>query len=353
MVTTRLPTPPVDKSDLNANLQNYVSSVGTAKAFDFAVYTGIPIGNGVRGKGLLAVAVLLGILIDSASHVTFTHADLKAAVLHCAFCIDGLWPKEQKRPIDRWASDIAERIFTICNHLRRIRHSPTRLRQCMQDLTVLEQDRLQSIVDRVEIWLADARPARRCSAQQSSSSSSRPSAAPQPTASSSSSRPVPSSSLVASVAASSGPSAPASPVAPSAKRARTLQEQVSLCSVDSDGFPNMLKLHEDQPEDMDTRTVFYADHQDALRDGSCSDTSNHEQNDIEESLLEVPPVPARKLELKLLVAKKPAAAKVKKPAAVKVEKPAAVAAAKVEKPAVAKVTLKYLGPFCYLFCCNA
>ena len=75
-----------------------------------------------------------------------------------------------------------------------------------------------------------------------------------------------------------------------------MQKEVSLCSVDSDGFPNMIKgLHSDRwPDDA---TVFYDQ---AELDANCS------PNDIDEELLGLEPAPARNCELKARVQKKPA-----------------------------------------------
>ena len=53
----------------------------------------------------------------------------------------------------RWASEIAERLFCVANHLRRIKHSVVRWRQCCVQLNESEKDLLQQIVDDMEPWV--------------------------------------------------------------------------------------------------------------------------------------------------------------------------------------------------------
>ena len=97
--TIRHSTPPIDQNVLERNLIHYVSKVGTARAFDLGVYTGIPMGHAVRAKGLLALYLLVETLIDSAHHMLFTHLMLKNALLAAAFSITELHDKKKK--IDR------------------------------------------------------------------------------------------------------------------------------------------------------------------------------------------------------------------------------------------------------------
>jgi hypothetical protein len=289
--TIRLPSPSVDDAILQESMSRYVREVGCSKAFDLGVYAGIPIGNGVRGRGLLYVSSLICMLLESAAHLIFTHLGLKGVIVNVAYAIPGLWPDKDRakgRPIDRWASDIAERLFCICNHLRRVKHSSVRHRQCMADLSTEEQDRLQQLLDKVIILDSDSRPPA-CK----SPSTSVPAAA---SSLAGSSGPELADNTAASSSGSRGHPAPPPESNPDHKKARVLQKEVSLCSVDSDGFPNMLKsLHSDPCKD--DATVFYAS---AETDANCS------PNDFDEELLEVEPIPARKCELKAKVYKKPA-----------------------------------------------
>ncbi len=130
MPPIRKPTPPVDVSSLEdsivtrfdtcchtlchtsrcvgpglqyfqqENLKDYVKSVGTEQAFSFGLYGGIPSGHAVRGKGLLALTVLIEmVLLKTARHMQFDHKQLKTAVLNVSFGLEGLW--DRRRPQDR------------------------------------------------------------------------------------------------------------------------------------------------------------------------------------------------------------------------------------------------------------
>ena len=299
--TIRLPSPSVDDAILQENMTRYVRDVGCSKAFDLGVYSGIPIGNGVRGRGLLYVTTLICMLLESAAHLIFTHLGLKGVIVNVAYSIPGLWPDKDRakgRPIDRWASDIAERLFCICNHMRRVKHSSVRHRQCMADLSTDEQDRLQVLLDQVIILDSDSRSSPRTPREKAGPGDASSLAGSEFAANiaASSSGPDLAANAAASSSGSRGHPAPPPEATPDHKKARVLQKEVSLCSVDSDGFPNMLKgLHSDRwPDDA---TVFYDQ---AEPDANCS------PNDIDEELLEQEPVPARKCELKARVQKKPA-----------------------------------------------
>jgi tRNA U55 pseudouridine synthase TruB len=60
-----------------------------------------------------------------------------------------LWPKS-KKPLDRWAAAIAERIFCLLNHLRRIKWSPLRWQQCIKNLDNEDTQTLRKMVKKVK-----------------------------------------------------------------------------------------------------------------------------------------------------------------------------------------------------------
>ena len=190
--TIRAATPPVDEAVLEVNLRAYVARVGSTRAFAFGVYAGVPMGNAVRGKGLLALHELLTTLIASAKHMSFKHITLKAALLNTAYACEGL--HDRRRPMDRWpeqctassskrsdrdhasffdclryshahcsrrlratwcsyprwAGDVAERLFCLANHCRRVKHSALRMSQACRDLSEEEVDRLTALVESMD-----------------------------------------------------------------------------------------------------------------------------------------------------------------------------------------------------------
>jgi hypothetical protein len=269
--TIRQPTPDVDTGKLEDALARYISSIGTSQAFAFGIYSGVPLGHGVRGRGLLALSCLIQAMISAAPHLTFTHLQLKSVVTNLSFRFQELW--DGKRPLDRFSADIAERLFTVCNHCRRLRHSAVRLRQAMSDLCDEEQDRLRALVESIEF--VDA-------AMSTAPASSRPSAR-------------------ASSNLAHDPLPPAPVRAARAEPpARTLAAHPSTCSVDSDGFPSMLRAISVIKREDDSATVFYPE---ASPLATFAETPIHD-DEIDPVLLDTAPVPPRKIELKQQVVKK-------------------------------------------------
>ena len=111
----RVPTPPsqVDVLDI---LRKYIKNTGVTKCFDFGTYRGVASGQAVRGAGLLKMQDLLLALRAGCPQLLFKPGDLKQAVWQLAGEFDGL--KNNDRPMDRWASDVTERVLVLCNHLK-------------------------------------------------------------------------------------------------------------------------------------------------------------------------------------------------------------------------------------------
>ncbi len=190
--TIRSATPDYSVSALEEALKGHITRTGVEKAFDLGIYKAVPIGHAVRGRGLVALAPLIRTLQQVARHLTFKHRDLKVSLTNLAFCFQDLWDK--RRPIDMWAAGLAERLFTICNHVRKISNSPVRMKQCQANMASEEQQDLLHLVERTE------------------PTGSRQLLDHEPTAPTSSSRQL------------------------------LVHDSDTMCSVDSDGFPNILHV---------------------------------------------------------------------------------------------------------------
>ena len=129
--------------------------------------------------------------------ITFKHTDLKRAVTNCALEYAGLYDhKSCRKPVDRWASDIAERMMCLLTHMRRIANSPVRFQQASSSLCASEVQVLRDMADRVRL---DSAP------------------------------------LVGKPTAKADPE-------DTEKKTRTLARDDSIMSIDSDGLPNLMKL---------------------------------------------------------------------------------------------------------------
>jgi hypothetical protein len=128
----RPPTPEVDRDVLMEALTDHVKTTGIVACFAFHQYAAIPVGNAVNGKGLLAVAALIIVLLHVNSSGMYKYLDLKWCFSQLGLQFQDLKP--ESRPLDRWAGDLAERCMCVLAHLRRIATSTVRWRQCARTL---------------------------------------------------------------------------------------------------------------------------------------------------------------------------------------------------------------------------
>ena len=128
----RPPTPEVDRDVLMEALTDHVKTTGIVACFAFHQYAAIPVGNAVNGKGLLAVAALIIVLLHVNSSGMYKYLDLKWCFSQLGLQFQDLKP--ESRPLDRWAGDLSERCMCVLAHLRRIATSTVRWRQCARTL---------------------------------------------------------------------------------------------------------------------------------------------------------------------------------------------------------------------------
>jgi hypothetical protein len=141
-------TPPYDAKQLNAMMLQLVRETGVRHVFDFGPYKGIMMGQAVRGLGLVFNQDILELCLAVTPFAYLNHLDLKRAVMEAALEFEGLWPKS--KPLDRWAASVAERIFCLLNHLRRIKWSPVRWKQCVKNLDNEDKKTLREMLKKVK-----------------------------------------------------------------------------------------------------------------------------------------------------------------------------------------------------------
>ncbi len=82
--------------------------------------------------------------------ITLKHTDLKGAVTNCALEYAGFYEhKSCRKPVDRWASDIVERMMCLLTHMRRIANSLVRFQRGSSSLCASEVRVLRDMADRV------------------------------------------------------------------------------------------------------------------------------------------------------------------------------------------------------------
>lgn len=148
MKAVRQATPPYEYEALKDAVLLHCREAGVRRAFDFGIYKGVSMGHAVRGHGLVFNAALLGTILDVTPFAYVKHLDLKRACVEAALQLPGLW--NQSKPLERWASHIAERIFCLLNHLRRIKFSPVRWKQCARTMDKPGLEELAALVDKVQ-----------------------------------------------------------------------------------------------------------------------------------------------------------------------------------------------------------
>ena len=144
----RQATPFVDVSLLSTELARYVREFGVNKSFELGVYKKLLLGQAVRGKALADLWLLVMALLSVCPQGLFKHGDLKKSLINVGLQFEGL--ADPCRPLERWASDLAERIFVIMNHVRRISQSSIRWRQCIRTVdqeTERVLERMKNIVE--------------------------------------------------------------------------------------------------------------------------------------------------------------------------------------------------------------
>jgi len=150
---------------------------------------------------------MIKMFLEVSPYITFKHTDLKRAVTNCALEYSGLYDhKTSRKPVDRWASDVAERMMCVLTHVRRVANSPVRFQQATSNLTTADVAIVRQLTDQVQL---DENP--RAAAAAASVKTATPTA-----------------SAID----------PAEPV----NKKRALQREEGLMSVDSDGLPNLMKL---------------------------------------------------------------------------------------------------------------
>ena len=130
--TLRTPTPPYSRDDLKKAMTVWIKENGIKSALSFGAYDKILLSQAVRGIGLCQNSAFLKILLEVSPCAKILHSDMKWAVQEVSHTFDTLVPAG--RPLERWASEVAERVFTLLNHLRRVVHSAVRMRQACRGL---------------------------------------------------------------------------------------------------------------------------------------------------------------------------------------------------------------------------
>ena len=143
----RAATPPYCTEQLGDALKKVVVREGIAKAFDLGEYLHVPLTHAVRGKALLGVEELITALLGVTPFALIKYKDLKDKLRFLLQVYPDL--KGKKDTSDGWCSDIACQINVVLAHLRRLKDS-CKWRQCIQNLTNEEAEKLKVLVDAVE-----------------------------------------------------------------------------------------------------------------------------------------------------------------------------------------------------------
>jgi hypothetical protein len=212
----RAASPSLSDEDLYEGLKGYIHKASTATAFNFGVYHSIAVGQAVNGFGLLLLSPFILFLLQLLPCLLFKYTSLKAALGRNADWYPTL--VDASRTSEKWAGDTAERIMCICHHVRRLKQNATKFRQAAQRMDAEQTEQLKTLVSGCQPVLQKAAKAAGKASPRAASRKASPKASSQ---------------------ASPKASPKAQPVQSASSRA--LQRNLSEISVDSQGFPMMLK----------------------------------------------------------------------------------------------------------------
>lgn len=198
----------------------------------FGLYESVARSQAVVGKGLLQNRQLLLSLLNLYPPLDFLMSSLKKGFTRAVLQKPTLNTGQYANNI--WAGFRAERVLTLCNHLRRIAREPLRFQQCISKMTPAEVEQLKEVVEKVQLAPGVAN---------SSASDSSVVASPGPATASQGHSPAcgskdhfSGSAGVLTPASGSGGYSPAVP-----KRQLKKEDScLSTVTLDSDGFPQML-----------------------------------------------------------------------------------------------------------------
>lgn len=224
----RVQTPHVDTAELREALHRHISVQGVATALALGPYQKIPVGNAVNGYGLLGIKVLIQTLVAVCPSLVFKFLDLKTVLAGETAWFENLLPAGRKT--DKWAGDQAERLMTVCAHARRLRHSDLRMTQACRKLDEGQEQELRALISKVQL---QSRQASQPSLASQASRASQLSPAKR------GKTPSPQKGI--------GKAVPESDQRLLGTPKRKLQRESSTLSVDSQGYPMMLKRPKLQP----------------------------------------------------------------------------------------------------------
>jgi hypothetical protein len=189
---------------------------------NFGLYESVARSQAAVGKGLLQNRQLLLALLSLYPLLEFLMSSIKKGFIRALVQRPTLNTGQYANNI--WAGFRAERVLTLCNHLRRIAREPIRFQQCISKMTPAEVQELKELMDKVQLP-----PGVSSSTQGHSSTAASGSG-------STAGRVSGSTACGSDSAAATG------------SGSRQLKKEDSIVTVDSDGFPKMLAAGEDAEE---------------------------------------------------------------------------------------------------------
>ena len=142
----------IDQLALDKVMENHVKEVGVDVAFEFGVYSNLPISHAVRGHALAAASPLLKKILVLCPDGTVNQKPLSDGLETAAYSFRELAPRSG---VGKWAADRAYAIFVMLNHLRRLKYSPLRQRQAKGAMTAADWIAVELLLSRMEGGEAD------------------------------------------------------------------------------------------------------------------------------------------------------------------------------------------------------
>ena len=254
----RFSVPPVDMDALQGIIDRAVESKGAA-AFLLGEYDTKKVTTAVSAAGLHQNAAWVKDFFNI-SKGEILAGQLKQCILKYGHSHNTSDWKD-----DLWAGKIASQMVCILSHVRRLGREPDKLRQCLQGATGAQRHTIEELVALYACKKANEPPQ---PSPDACKKAQEPSQDACKKANSSSSVGLPSRK-------SHTESAPGSEQA--CKKARTLKEEISMVSVDSHGFPMILKSpeHEDRERPMSILERQRASYREQLQQAAQAAAQQH------------------------------------------------------------------------------
>ena len=136
--------PAYDKTELREGLLEHMKKEGVNSAFELGPYMSLSRSRAASAAGLIGMQCLLQVLLRVAPHAEIHIAALKDCFLAVAVSYPAVTGGTMGAR--HWAGWMTERIMTALNHVRRIKNSSKKYKECTRLISAADRETLDGIL---------------------------------------------------------------------------------------------------------------------------------------------------------------------------------------------------------------